>query len=131
MSKRKIVDQITEAQVDEMVKMRKEGWSCVAIGIKMECHHTTIMDHLKKRGAYQASQRQPKLTQTQLPEEWRKRSRVSHKPTYLSELAESNPRFETNIKKEKINLGKSYKEYVKEEQDRRWKATLQNISSNV
>lgn len=92
--------------LEEMLALRKLGWSYMALSDKFQVPKTTIRYLCRKFGLAENVQvtisRQDVRTTTKAPE-------VLH-----------------NEREEVINPGKSYAEYLKDEQDRKWRRLTQS-----
>jgi Helix-turn-helix domain len=93
----------SEEQIQEMIQMRKAGFSFSAIGRKFGKDHSTILYHCKKAELFKF------------------RTPRGKKRDKTWAVYDASPRPEIIEDGEVINSGKDYIDYLAEENDRKWK----------
>ena len=88
----------TEEEIQQMIQMRRDGYSTVEIGRKFGKDHTTITHHCQNAGITKNIKKIFKKVE----------------PFELEQLAEL-------VDEEPVNKGKTYAEYLEEEKNRKWK----------
>ena len=92
---------------EQIAKLHNEGYSSTAIGLKLKRDHTTIIHHLQLMGLKNPS---PKLTLREVKK---------YEPICILKGMETKvPNVEMNVTREKINIGKSYAEYLLDARER-------------
>lgn len=102
----------TKEDVDEMIKLRLEGWSYPALAKKFNCDHASVCYWCYKRGLKRVQFRKPKETKKYSP------------ICILRGMETKLPNIEMNITRERLNEGKSYQEYLKSEKDKKFRELL-------
>ena len=92
--------------LEEMLSLRKQGWSYNRLGLKYDRDHTTIIYWCQKMGVSPATHDKIKIS----------RAVITMKQKTIVQSVIS-PKY----KEDKINEGKSYQEYLQEEMKRKYK----------
>lgn len=95
--------------IDEMLLLRAQGWSTIALGRKYNKDHTTILYHCKKHGVM-----------VLVYKRHTKESAEEEQEEYFPPMQPVAPKVikYAYILEERRNPGKSYKEYVAEQKRR-------------
>lgn len=89
--------------LEEMLTLRAQGWSTIALGIRYNKDHTTIVYHCKKNGV-KSVERPRRLLDPEIIEPILPRIKVCDKYA--------------NLFDEPMNRGKTYKQYLEESRAR-------------
>lgn len=109
-------DQIDDYR-EKIKSLLEEGFNCTEIACKLERERTTISYHKKRLGV--KSQDSTSNSYEEAQEKYRKQFTQDFKEKSIKAMDE-------RLKSEKVNKGKTYEEYLKKEEDKRFRELLNN-----